>query len=98
MPLLVEEVLQPEIGVVHLLARVRSGLLVRARGMIGSSVECLESREERAGTDGDEGGVVVEIGGVDEFAECVELLVGGGRQDGDSIVLCERHGGHVQEG
>lgn len=63
MPLLVEKVLEPEVGVVHLLARVSGGLFVGARGMVGGPVECFESGEEGSCADGDEGGVVVEVGG-----------------------------------
>lgn len=71
---------------------------MRAHGMVSGPVECFEARKERTGADGDEGGVVVKIRGGDEFAECVELVVGGGWQEVDRIVLllCERHGSHVQ--
>ena len=72
--LLIQQVLQPEVGVVHLLARVGRGLLLRAGCAIGGAVEGLEAGEEGAGADADGGGVVVEVGGGDEVAEGVELF------------------------
>ena len=80
MTFLVEEVLEAEVGLVHLLARVGGGLLVRAGGMIGGAVEGLEAGEEGASADADGCGVMVEVGGGDEVAESVELLVRGGRE------------------
>lgn len=94
-PLLVQEVLKPKVRLVHLMARIRGGLLVSSRGMIGGPVEGLESSEEGACADLDEGGVVVEEGGGDKVAQGVELGVWSWRQE-QIVVVCGSEGGHVR--
>ena len=96
MALLVEEVLEAEVGVVHLEAGGGGGVLVRAGGMVRGAVEGLEAGDEGAGADVDEGGVVVEEGGGDEVAEGGELAVGRRREDGAVGGGSLGHGGHVR--
>ena len=48
--------------------------------MVCGAVEGFETGEEGTGANVDGGGVVVEVGGGDEVAESVELLVRGGRE------------------
>lgn len=49
MALLIEEILQTEVRLVHVLPGIRGRLFVRAGGDVGGSVEGLETCEEGAG-------------------------------------------------
>jgi hypothetical protein len=81
---LVEEVLEAEVRLVHVMACVCGGLFVGTRGGMGGAVESLEASKEAGGADG-KGGVVGELA-VGEAAEGVE--------DGERVW---RNGGHDGE-
>ena len=81
MPFLVQEVLETEVGLIHLMAGVGGCLLVGPCGGIGGAVEGFEAGEEGGGADVEGGeGVWVERGdcGICEVAEGAEDVVGGG--------------------
>lgn len=95
MPLFVEQILQAEVSLVHLMSGVGSRLLVCASGCIGGAIERLQTGEEGARTEMNRVGIVVEVGGGDEVAKVVDDGVGGGREDNGvrSSEFVEGHGG-----
>lgn len=78
-PFLIQQVLETQVRLVHLVARVGGRLLVCACGGVGRAVERLEACKEGAGADMDGGLVIGSDAGVGEVAEVVEDMVGGGR-------------------
>lgn len=70
MAFLVEEILETEVGLVHVMSGIGSNLFVGASGGIGIAIEGLETGEEGACADVDRGWVVVR--------GCHVVIVGGG--------------------
>lgn len=75
MTFFVEQVLQLEVGLVHVVSRLSSHVLVKAGGVVGGSVERLEPADEGHGADADRSGVIGEGARGDEFPEGVDDLV-----------------------
>lgn len=80
MTFLVQEVLETQISLVHVVSHFRCCLLARASGDVGSAVESFQTGKESTGADVDEVWIMTEVGGRGQLGQALDDGIRGRRK------------------